>query len=265
MSKQENLIIKDVDFQGQKLKSAQNKQTKKIYVGVKWVCNGIGLSQDQGRLQVRNIQKDIVLQRGCVKFDTGVFDANNETLALDIEFLPLWLAKISITPTMKKNNPILVNKLVDYQLKAKDVLAKAFIYGEFDLPTDYKSALSQLMLMCDKNNQLQIENRNLQPKAEQFDTFLQSKGYISLNKTAKALKVGRNKMMAFLRSLSVLFLDGYDNLPYQKYITAGYFIIDCHVGRDGMVHAVTRVSPKGVTYIHKLYQKYAPSNERTVA
>jgi Uncharacterized phage-encoded protein len=158
-----------------------------------------------------------------------------------------------------------VTKLIDYQLKAKDVLAKAFIYGEFDLPMDYKSALSQLMLMCDKNNQLKLENESLKPKANEYDAFLMSKGYISLNKAAKALKVGRNKMMAFLRSLSVLFLDNHDNLPYQKYIDAGYFVIDCNVGRDGKVHAVTRVSSRGVAFIHKLYQKYAVVSEGTVA
>lgn len=265
MSNQENLIVKDVDFEGYKLKSAQDNRTQKIYVGVRWVCDGIGLSEGQRKRQIANIQSDIVLSKGGLNLNLPTDGGKQEVLCLDIEFLPLWLAKISITPKMQKDSPTVVNALVDYQLKAKDVLAKAFIYGEFDLPRDYKSALSQLMLMCDKNNQLQIENQSLQPKAEQFDTFMQSKGYISLNKTAKALKVGRNKMMAFLRNLSVLFLDGYDNLPYQKYITAGYFVIDCHIGRDGKVHATTRVSSKGVSFIHKLYKKYAPSTERTVA
>lgn len=44
-----------------------------------------------------------------------------------IRFYSLWLAKISITPSMKENNPVLVEKLVEYQLKAKDVLAAAFL------------------------------------------------------------------------------------------------------------------------------------------
>ena len=35
--------------------------------------------------------------------------------------------KISITPTMRENNPELVEKLVNYQLKAKDALAAAFL------------------------------------------------------------------------------------------------------------------------------------------
>ena len=37
------------------------------------------------------------------------------------------VCKISITPTMRENNPELVEKLVNYQIKAKDVLAAAFL------------------------------------------------------------------------------------------------------------------------------------------
>ena len=44
-----------------------------------------------------------------------------------LDYLPIWLTKISITPTMKKENPELVDKLVKYQLTAKDVLAAAFL------------------------------------------------------------------------------------------------------------------------------------------
>jgi hypothetical protein len=51
-----------------------------------------------------------------------------------IDFLPLWLAKISITPKMKKNNPELVEKLIQYQLKAKDVLAAAFLPQQYHSP-----------------------------------------------------------------------------------------------------------------------------------
>lgn len=49
------------------------------------------------------------------------------TLCLKLDFVPLWLAKISITPTMKQETPELAEKLMEYQLKAKDVLAAAFM------------------------------------------------------------------------------------------------------------------------------------------
>jgi len=96
----ENLIIKDVDFQGQKLKSAQDKNTQKIYVGVNWVCKGIGLTEDQMKRCRKNIQTDLVLQQGRSNLTLPTDGGEQEVLCLDIEFLPLWLAKISITPKM---------------------------------------------------------------------------------------------------------------------------------------------------------------------
>ena len=122
-----NLITKNVDFNGDELRAVQDPATGKISVGISWVCRGVGLTKDQKDRQIKNIQSDMVLKEGCVKFDAGVFDPDNETCAIDLEFLPLWLAKITITPTMKKKQPEVAEKLITYQLKAKDVLAAAFL------------------------------------------------------------------------------------------------------------------------------------------
>lgn len=98
-----------------------------IWVGVRWVCDGLGLTEDQAKNERKKIQKDLVLSQG-VKFNPlGTGNANKDVLCLQLDFLPLWLAKISVTPTMKRENPELVEKLVEYQLKAKDVLAEAFL------------------------------------------------------------------------------------------------------------------------------------------
>lgn len=98
-----------------------------IWVGVKSLCVGMGLTRGQLNGEVAKIQEDMVLSQGCMKFRAGVFEPNNETLALQLDYVPLWLAKISITPNMRKNHPELVEKLVNYQLKAKDALAAAFL------------------------------------------------------------------------------------------------------------------------------------------
>lgn len=120
------LSVKTVDFMGDGLLAAQDKDGI-IWTGINSFCQGIGLSKSQRDTQVQNIQSDEVLKMGCLKFQAGVFDPNNETLALQLDYVPLWLAKISITPNMKENNPELVEKLIKYQLKAKDVLAEAFL------------------------------------------------------------------------------------------------------------------------------------------
>ena len=65
--------------------------------------------------------------KGCRKFPAGVFDPNNQTVALKLDFVPLWLAKIAITPTMRAETPELAEMLEVYQLQAKDILAAAFL------------------------------------------------------------------------------------------------------------------------------------------
>lgn len=68
-----------------------------------------------------------MLSQGTKFHPLGTGNANKYVLCLKLDFIPLWLVKISITPNMRKNNPRLVDKLVKYQLQAKDILADAFI------------------------------------------------------------------------------------------------------------------------------------------
>lgn len=126
MNNRDELIVKEINFMGDTLMAAKDRDGS-IYAGISYICNGIGLTKQQKDSQVEKVQKDILLNRGCRKFPAGVFDGNNETVALKMDFIPLWLAKITITAAMKENTPELVEKLLEYQLKAKDVLAEAFL------------------------------------------------------------------------------------------------------------------------------------------
>lgn len=127
------IIKKEVKFNNDKVLAVM--KDGKLYVGVSNICNNLEMSTGMKKRQVQNIQKDIVLSRGCIKFDTGVFDQYNQTLAIELNYLPLWLAKINITPNMVDEKKELVKKLVDYQLHAKDVLASAFLDKPKALPT----------------------------------------------------------------------------------------------------------------------------------
>lgn len=46
----------------------------------------------------------------------------------------MWLAKIQITKKMEQDHPDLADKLLNYQLKAKDILAAAFLPKQQQLP-----------------------------------------------------------------------------------------------------------------------------------
>ncbi len=120
------LIVKDVEFHGDMLRAAQDPYGK-VWVGVRWVCQGIGFGEDKIDNERKKIQKDIVLSKGVKFYSLGEDRAKSNVLCINLDYVPLWLAKIAITPTMQRENPVLVNKLIDYQLKAKDVLADAFL------------------------------------------------------------------------------------------------------------------------------------------
>lgn len=138
------LAIKEVQFNGATLRAAQDAENI-IWVGVRWVCEGLGLSENRTDYERKRIQNDLVLSKGVKFYSLGNDRAKSDVLCLKLDFLPLWLAKISITPKMKKENPLLVENLIEYQLKAKDVLAVAFLKKEMVVPqSDYSKQISDL-------------------------------------------------------------------------------------------------------------------------
>lgn len=146
------LAIKDVNFNGATLRAAQDMDDI-IWVGVSWVCQGLGLKEGRTKYERKKMQEDLVLSQGTKFYPLGADSANSDVLCLKLDFLPLWLAKISITPTMKKDNPQLVENLVTYQLKAKDVLASAFLNKESLVPSTqqaYEQKIDRLEGKIDK-------------------------------------------------------------------------------------------------------------------
>ncbi len=150
-----DLVVKSVDLFGDSVMAAKDKDGN-IWAGVSYFCKGLGMSKGEKDRQTANVQSDDVLKRGATKFAAGVFDDNNETVALRIDFVPIWLTKISITPKMKREKPELADKLLQYQLKAKDILAAAFLpqyaqqpgdmqYTKADIPVGEVARLSTVM------------------------------------------------------------------------------------------------------------------------
>ena len=126
-SKMENeLEIKRVPFMGAELMAARDTDGQ-IWAGVRWMCDGIGLSKGQMQNERTRIHNDKVLSQGERNLVLPTRGGNQETLCLKLDFVPLWLAKISITPSMEAETPELADRLEQYQLRAKDTLAEAFL------------------------------------------------------------------------------------------------------------------------------------------
>ncbi len=123
----ENLIVKNVDVMGDFIAAAQD-QDGNIWVGVRWICDALDMTEGQRKRQIKNIQKDMAFEKvGSnwipLRTDGGV----KEVFCIRNDFVPLWLAKITITEKTREERPDFAKKLLDYQLKAKDILAEAFL------------------------------------------------------------------------------------------------------------------------------------------
>ena len=139
-----------------------------------------------------------------------------------------------------------------------DVLPSIRKYGTYCLPRTYKEALAQLLIEVDKNEKLELENKEMKPKAEFFDTVADSKTAISMNEVAKVLNIkgyGRNNLFEFLRQEGIL--DRF-NVPYQKYVDNGWFrVIEQHYQKNGepIVTTKTLVYQKGVDGIRNMINR----------
>jgi phage antirepressor YoqD-like protein len=94
----------------------------------------------------------------------------------------------------------------------------------------------------------------LAPKAEFYDTVADSSTLLSMGDAAKLLNIkgiGRNTMFRILREHSIL---QWDNVPYQRYVTAGYFEIKeryVDQGYDVTVKKTTYVTQRGLDWLRK--------------
>lgn len=120
------LEVKRVPFMGTELMAARDNDGQ-IWAGVRWMCDGIGLSRNQRDNQIEKIKVDKALNKGAGNFLLPTNGGNQKCLCLKLDYVPLWLAKIAITPKMERETPELAARLEQYQFKAKDVLAAAFL------------------------------------------------------------------------------------------------------------------------------------------
>lgn len=112
-----------VEFQGAEI-MAIKADDGKVYAGVRWICDGLGLTEGQRKNQMTKILEDVVLRRGGRKMVLPTTGGQQEVLCISVDYLPLWLAKINANII---SDPEVQERLVEYQLRAKDALANAFV------------------------------------------------------------------------------------------------------------------------------------------
>lgn len=127
---------KVVNFNGTEIMAARASNGK-IYAGIAWICNGLGLDT---RRQREKIQQHMTLSQGVATLPLPSNKGTQEALVIELDFVPLWLATVNPGLVAKE----IQGKLVEYQLKAKDVLAAAFIQNNV-VPFDERQVRMQLL------------------------------------------------------------------------------------------------------------------------
>lgn len=130
--------VKEIPFNGSTLLGIRDENGQ-VWLAVKKACLDIGLSEGQAQRQITNIQKDLVFCKGVANLQFLSNGGRQKTICIKEKFVTLWLAKISLTPSMQKKNPEAVQKLLTYQLEAADVLHKAFYESEEQKENFHKS------------------------------------------------------------------------------------------------------------------------------
>ncbi|CAB0706674.1 phage antirepressor KilAC domain-containing protein [Corynebacterium diphtheriae] len=101
---------------------------------------------------------------------------------------------------------------------------------------------------------LEAKNKELAPKAEAFESFIDSTGKYSIGAVAKMLGMGQNKLFRELRNRGVLISKGaMRNTPYQQYMH--HFEVKAHEyerssGEMGCSYT-TYVQPSGIDFIRR--------------
>lgn len=136
-----NLTVKNVDVMGDSIMAAQDASGI-IWVGVRWMCDALDMTDGQMKRQIRNIQSDMLLFASGSNQILNRGSGEREVFCIKLDYVPIWLAKINITQKTKEERPEFSKKLLEYQLKAKDILAAAFMPKQ-NMPqtTDGKIAL----------------------------------------------------------------------------------------------------------------------------
>jgi hypothetical protein len=101
---------------------------------------------------------------------------------------------------------------------------------------------------------LEAANKQLRPKADAYDCFIDSTGSYSMGTVAKMLGIGQNTLFRELRNRGILITKGdMRNTPYQRYAT--YFEVKAgdYTRSNGtqVVTHTTRVRPRGIDFIRR--------------
>lgn len=114
-----NFIVKEVSFENVNMTACKTVEGN-AFVGIRSICEGLGVAYNG---QMERINRDDVLPEGVRKIRIPTSSGEQEVNMLDIEYLPFFLTGIKSSMCREEIRP----RIKEFKLKAKDVLAEAFL------------------------------------------------------------------------------------------------------------------------------------------
>lgn len=126
---QNDLVVKNVTFNGADLLAVQDRETGKVYAGINTILRELGFDEKQIEYRRDKWADDRVIHKGMRKFSGTLLDAGTgkEMWCIDVLKLPLALTKLSVTPSMERELPGLAERLEVYQDRCAEVLSGEFL------------------------------------------------------------------------------------------------------------------------------------------
>jgi hypothetical protein len=190
-----NLVVKEVTFNNVTLIGVQ--KDSKIYVAVKKICDDLGIDFSS---QLKKIKESSLLSKGLVEITTPTNGGMQNILYLDSEFLPFYLSGIKEKKCKLEIRPY----LLEFQLKAKDVLAKAFLGNQDQQKT---MSLEELALLQAQNvvnlrKDLNEVKAVVQDLVDDRQKNLEQLKIIEMPKVLPLQKSERSKLVQLVRTYS---------------------------------------------------------------
>lgn len=141
----------------------------------------------------------------------------------------------------------------------EDVLPSIRRTGGYGVPQSKAEALQLAADLERERERLEQEVAALTPQALQYQALIAADGTYSVADAAKILGTGEIRLFTLLRGRGVLMDKArsgaeHHNMPYQRFIDAGYFVVRTGTrpsGDGSKPTQTTRVTPKGLAWLHK--------------
>lgn len=191
-----------------------------VWLAIAHTCKELGFNERRIRQQGEKIRIDKVLSKGVRKFRLPTNGGEQDTYCLNEKFVPLWVAKITLTKKMQEDIPDVFNKLEKYQLEAADVLHRAFYETSEQkekLHTDLniKGDISDLKFKFAEVHSSIKHHSNVMERIEKLMVGIIDTSTINTYQQQKLYKIAKDRIN--------FLLDGAHSQVY-KYYAKSYFI-----------------------------------------